>query len=373
MTKKIQKSSSFNSSSKVNSMDKIITKELDSEIKKLELAKRQFNNFYLSEKKKLITRFAHRIMVSSSGELASQLQKLHQMESEEEEKKKKKDLSLPPILPLLSTKLFDESSIDSFSSTYMVDSIHSRINSPIIEEELVGEEDTDSFKKVKKNVMFNNEVKMNEIPSKDNTSDYLYTDILPPINVIVNKAINIQKQKLTINNEPKRLAPKSTKEFLDSLDEENSGFYICTNSKGKPLCDGYDNYIVKSNQITKKSDSEPTEPIVFTNPFESVSPMLLKRPTSEMSNPVTVSVSRSNSNSFSSSVKANITTNKSLNRTKLSHASFNETSSKTRNNSTILFKQVLNTKRKEEEEKICNLQLKAQNIRSLTLKPINIY
>ena len=140
MTKKIQKSSSFNSSSKVNSMDKIITKELDSEIKKLELAKRQFNNFYLSEKKKLITRFAHRIMVSSSGELASQLQKLHQMESEEEEKKKKKDLSLPPILPLLSTKLFDESSIDSFSSTYMVDSIHSRINSPIIEEELVGEE-----------------------------------------------------------------------------------------------------------------------------------------------------------------------------------------------------------------------------------------
>ncbi len=356
-------------------MDKIITKELDSEIKKLELAKRQFNNFYLSEKKKLITRFAHRIMVSSSGELASQLQKLHQMELEEEEKKKtKKNLLLPPIVPLLSTKLFDESSIDSFSSTYMVDSIHSRINSPIIEEELVGEEDMDSFKKVKKNVMFNNEVKMNEIPSKDNTSDYLYTDILPPINVIVNKAINIQKPKLTINNEPKRLAPKSTKEFLDSLDEENSGFYVCTNSKGKPLCDGYDNYIVKSNQITKKSDSEPTEPIVFTNPFESVSPMLLKRPNSEMSNPVTVSVSRSNSNSFSSSIKANITTsNKSLNRPKLSHASFNETSSKTRNNSTILFKQVLNTKHKEEEEKICNLQLKAQNIRSLTLKPINIY
>ena len=50
MTKKIQKSSSFNSSSKVNSMDKIITKELDSEIKKLELAKRQFNNFYLKKK-----------------------------------------------------------------------------------------------------------------------------------------------------------------------------------------------------------------------------------------------------------------------------------------------------------------------------------
>lgn len=356
----------LSNSTKTSIMDKVVVKELEVELKKLDLAKRQYVAFYSCEKRKLITRFAHKLMVSSSHDLASKLERLHKAEQEEEENKKKK-FTLPAIVPQPENK-FDNYTTDSYS--YM-DSEQSLAQSPIFE--LIEEEEEPI--KIKKNVMFSNEVIEREIPTKDNLNDYLYNeDEMNQMNqnVIIAKVALVKREKTILPSiVEKKPTQLSTKEFLDSLDNENSGFYICTNSKGKPLCDGYDNYglLLKSNQ--KKTEPEPTVTGVFTNPFESITSKshtpAMKRSPSETS----TTLSRSSSTNLRKLSKIDFSNLK--NRSKLLHTtnSFNE--SKTRNNSAYLFRQVLLVKRKEEEEKICSLQLKAQNIRSLTLKPVNIY
>lgn len=368
---KIGQIKKLSNASKVSLMEKVMGKELESEIKRLELAKRQYEAFFTSEKRKLITRFAHRLMVSSSHDLAIKLEKLHK-DAEEEENKKKK-LVLPAIVPV-QNKL-DSSMSDSYYS-FTESEQSSRMASPVIEQ--IYEE---PIVKVKKNVMFSNDVIEREIPTKDNESDYLYHDYDPSSasnqNIIMAKVALVKRDRtlLPAIEEAKKPSVKSTKEFLDSLENENSGFYICTNSKGQPLCDGYDNYglLLKSNQ---KRIEEIPEATTFSNPFETVASTPatpnLKRTTSNASHLIS---SRSNSNMRKSAGSRPSDTSAlpmNKNKSKIHHVtSFNET--KMRHNSAYLFKQILLVKRKEEEEKICNLQLKAQNIRSLTLKPINIY
>ncbi len=142
------------------------------------------------------------------------------------------------------------------------------------------------------------------------------------------------------------------------------------------MCDGYDNYCILPQAITKKKDSESNESVGFINPFERLP--VTPKPNPKVQ-PLAASVNRSSSKtstqlsrSSSSIVRNSRTENTSkMSRLKSTHVSFIEP--KSRHNSAFLFKQLLLVKRKEEEEKICNLQLKAQNIRSLTLKQINIY
>ena len=124
----------LSNSTKTSIMDKVVVKELEVELKKLDLAKRQYVAFYSCEKRKLITRFAHKLMVSSSHDLASKLERLHKAEQEEEENKKKK-FTLPAIVPQPENK-FDNYTTDSYS--YM-DSEQSLAQSPIFE--LIEEEE----------------------------------------------------------------------------------------------------------------------------------------------------------------------------------------------------------------------------------------
>ena len=123
----------------------------------------------------------------------------------------------------------------------------------------------------------------------------------------------------------------------------------------------------------KKKDLEQNEPVGFTNPFERlpITPTPLAQPLLALkrsSSKTSTQLSRASSMIVRNSRAENAS---KTSRLKNAHVSFMEP--KSRHNSAYLFKQLLVVKRKEEEEKICNLQLKAQNIRSLTFKPIKIY
>ncbi len=224
MAKNSLNNKKFNNMAKSNLMDKIMEKELEFELRKLELARRQYETFHTGERKKLIKRFAHRLMISSSHDLASKLEKLHQ---EDEQDHAKKKILLPAIVPVQPVNILENTSYDSFAYS---NSDNEGMMSPVR-----SYDDFQEFKP-KKNVVFNSEVIEREIPDKDNSNVYLYENQNEPAAEIKNRNVIMTKKALIKRetsfvlpdiNEHKKTTPKSTKEFLESLNEEDSGFYIC--------------------------------------------------------------------------------------------------------------------------------------------------
>lgn len=164
-----------------------------------------------------------------------------------------------------------------------------------------------------------------------------------------------------IFDEQKKISQKNSRRFLNSLDNEKSGFYQQTNSKGEPLCDGFDNYCALLESTTKKStplskmETQKTQDSnIFRNPFDRDTPLpiLGKKHDREKIN--------EDAKYITFDFKKRIETP-------------GHNSLKKQSPSATLFKDTLRRRKLEEENKICNDTFKAQNIRSLTLETVHLY
>lgn len=146
---------------------------------------------------------------------------------------------------------------------------------------------------------------------------------------------------------------------MNSLNDENSGFYQLTNSKGIPLCDGYDNYgaLLKSTpNIPYKFDTEQVVDKSFKNPFELDDQLYMSSRKVDFDEKEEVFESNSEID-----FKRRIVTPNKPKRANLKLSS------------AAIFKNTLLNQKNIEEDKICKETFKAQNIRSLTMREVDIY
>ena len=162
-----------------------------------------------------------------------------------------------------------------------------------------------------------------------------------------------------IFNEQTKQSNRKSRKFMNSLNDENSGFYQLTNSKGIPLCDGYDNYgaLLKStpNIPYRFESGQEVDNKSFKNPFE-----LEDQPQTSRKVDFDENEEVFESNTEIDFKRKIVTPNKPKRANlKLSSAA--------------IFKNALQNQKNREEDKICKETFKAQNIRSLTMREVDIY
>ncbi|RMZ99523.1 hypothetical protein BpHYR1_006696 [Brachionus plicatilis] len=309
-------------------------KELRSELKRIELSKRQYENSYMHEQRKVITRFATKLVRSSST-----LESVISNESCSAS-------TTPSISRTPSNIFFEPRPSTSFKSLFKSADSSS--------------EASQENPKRKKSVKWNP-----ELFEKENSD---YTDISTlsiasqknkPTFYEVNKKYD--ELKLSLSNPPPKImlpqllsanrrsnteltsfkqnqgvyvdmhknSVENKKKFLKAIESDNSGFHSYS------TCLGYDNFrnlLSSSINIASKEAGEMSKSRIFTNPFNEI---LLPRAPSSM-----------RSESFSNEKK--------------------EEKSK-------MDDDFLADKKKDDDEKMYTDSFKVQNIRSLTFKQITTY
>ena len=306
-----------------NSIFSFNQKILKAEIKRIDLEKRQYENNYLHEKRKVITKFARTLALSKTlNREPTRSKSLRNESSFLSESNYQQDFKSPPSSPSYS--------INRLSS----------LNELRHEHELP--------KKKNKTVYWqDNTERLGREASQLSMEPKKESSVIFPRVMVITRNSSIGKSFLStklpdIFNEQKKLSQNNSQKFLSSLSNEDSGFYICTNSRGQPLCDGYDNYgnLLNSTPNTPYTFSNKvTEEKTFRNPFEYN--FALDLPIKKIVNfdeekqekPKKISLKPSSAN---------------------------------------LFKLKLLRRKKEEDDKICDDTFKAQTIRSLTLKEVEI-
>jgi hypothetical protein len=339
---------------KINTENSIMAtsqKWLQSELKRIDLEKRQYESNHSHEKRKIITKFAHKLMLSTSFNTNYGLK--HPGNNERTQSVSKQELNNK-----------------SSNLSSRIDAYHSMVSTPVINTQRSQHNpitDLDTWKQ-KKNVSFyNDESTQNESLAMDQHV------ILPRVvevrrsvsfaNATSNNKAAIKTRLPGIFNEQNQQSQTNSKQFLSTLNDENSGFFICTNSKGLPICDGYDNYAALMNATTNTafkfgSKSKSTNNVEASG--TSFKDLLDFTVTSVNMQPKKkVNFENDQINGSEEKPKSS----RRLSRRKMSE----------KPSSASLFKQILMHKKREEEDKICRENFKAQNIKSLTLKEINIY
>ena len=151
------------------------------------------------------------------------------------------------------------------------------------------------------------------------------------------------------------MTQKLSRKFINTLGDEDSGFFYLTNAKGLPMYDGLDNYahLQKStpnkakNRFENSGEDEikKSEKNKWKNPFDRQTPL-----------PVIIKKNKFEDNSEQDEEETTITG-----------------PGLALPNSATIFHQVLRQNMQKEEEKILKETFKAQNIRSLTMPSVDIY
>ena len=316
-----------------NSIFSFNQKILKAEIKRIDLEKRQYENNYLHEKRKVLTKFARTLTLSNA--FTTRSRSLRNESSFLSDSNYQQDFKSPPSTP--------SHSINRLSS----------LNDMRQEEELPKKKNKSVYWQDNMERLGREASQLSLEPPKKESSV-----ILPRV-MVITRSSSIGKSFLgttklpDIFNEQKKLSQNNSQKFLNSLSDDDSGFYVCTNSRGQPLCDGYDNY---GNLLNSTPNAPYTfankvaEEKTFRNPFEYNFASGLDLP-----NKKRVNFGESNDEE----VKKN-------SQGQLKKHSFKPSSAN-------LFKLNLMRRKKEEDDKICNDTFRAQTIRSLTLKEVDIY
>lgn len=313
-------------------------KELRSELKRIELCKRQYENFYLHEQRKMITKFATKIMRSSST--------LENVIGNEP--------GLGSVIPSMSrtpTNIFFEprpstsvksvfKSNDNFSEASQENPKRKKSvkwNPEVFEKENSDYTDISSLSiSVQKNKPSYYEVNKKYDELKLSLSNPPAKIMLPQL-ISSNRRSNTElsgfKQGQNFNVDLQKNSSENKKRFLRAIESDNSGFHSYN------TCLGYDNFrnlLSSSVNIGSKEASEMSKSRIFTNPFNEV---LLPRPSSSLK-----------TESFKSSDKQEEKIK--------SHGSDDD---------------LILEKKKDDDEKMYKDSFKVQNIRSLTFKHITTY
>lgn len=305
-------------------------KRLDAEMKRINMEKRQYETMHSHAKRKVITRFARKLMLTN---LHTNYSNDYVEENEEPEEKL--------VLPLINQNRHDE--YNRYSSSSRLDDDDSS--------------STQSYNQYRhSDDVFHTETPFRlrmDMEREISNISYDGQNVLQPRTVVAKRSEN--KNTLPeIFNEQKKISERNSKKFLNGLNNDDSGFYYVTNAKGVPMCDGFDNYgaLLKTNSnSTQKKFENPgvrkARKSVFRNPFERETPL----PSVNLSG------------KFESEVDATLENDDATRMIKQSLVP----------SSATLFHQILQDHEKKEEDKICKDTFKAQNIRSLTMRPVDIY
>lgn len=313
-------------------------KDLRSELKRIDLSKRQYESFYLHEQRKVITKFATKLMRSSST--------LENVISSEYG-----SASITPSISRTPTNIFFEprpsTSLKSFfksnenSSEVGQENIKRKKsvkwNPELFEKENSDYTDTSSLSIIsQKNKPSYYEVNKKYDELKLSLSNPPAKIMLPQL-ISANRRSNTElsglKQSQSFNLDVQKNTSENKRKFLRAIESDNSGFHSYN------TCLGYDNFrnlLSSSVNIGSKEATEMSKSRVFTNPFNDI---LLPRPSSSLK---------------SDSSK---TTGKDEDKTK-SHDSDDD---------------LIMEKKKDDDEKMYKDSFKVQNIRSLTFKQIITY
>lgn len=242
-------------------------KDLEFELKRIEMARRQCETFYKNERFKVITRFTRRL--SNKKSLTSV------------KANKQADTANKPLTanrePNESNESRSEDSNDDSDDDLFVNEIESpsKFMSPAKEDPFqmnsyfLLSDDPAS----KRNVRWN---ELNEEGESSSLKQHLVdrdTDLVLPELLIDSKTrseLMLRNKNYKHVHEQKKHTEMSIKKFLSSLDKEDSGFYACKNSRGQLLYSGYDNFFTlsktASNRPLKHYDPYVDIPAKFETP-----------------------------------------------------------------------------------------------------------
>lgn len=209
--------------------------------------------------------------------------------------------------------------------------------------------------------------------------------VLLPLLISSNRRSNTEIRRTRNNydyivNENSRKINDYKKQFIDLIEREDSGFFSYKDSKGQPVCLGYDNYTKRldaTSARTPRPKSNKKKQFLREEHYFSSFPTVNDQPTVSLESkntPVDVETILKRARRSSSA--------KSATRPKSSKYPLNDSNWKQANSSTISTNEstlhveddaILMQKKYDDENKLCDDTFKAQNIRSLTFKPITTY
>lgn len=312
-------------------------KELRNELKRIDLSKRQYENSYLHEQRKVITRFATKL-VRSSSTLENVIHNNNEYHS----------ASTTPSISRTPTNIFFEprpstslkslfKSNDSCSEASQDNSKRKKSvkwNPELFEKENSDYSDISTFSltsQKNKPTFYEVNKKYDELKlSLSNPPPKIMLPQLLSANRRANTELNGFKQNQSVYVDVQKSSVENKKKFLRAIESDNSGFHSYN------TCLGYDNFrnlLSSSVNIASKEAGEMSKSRVFTNPFNEI---LLPRATSSLK-----------SQSFKNDVKQD----------------------KNKLDNELLMEE----RKKDDDEKMYTDSFKVQNIRSLTFKQITTY
>lgn len=394
-------------------------KELKYELKKLELAKRQYETNHYHEQRKMITRFATKISRSSSN-----LETLFNSNNSN-------NSTTPNSTNLVAPTTTANNSTNSLTNSLRISSqFKSNNDIPVHETNpktltpiLTNSNGSNYKKKEKKNVKWNDSVvdKENDLNgnqsngSNSNFNSYSYRPSLYEMNKRYDefKLKNPYSEPNVIL--PQLIAPKRTyssrpnssngshkehlksndemskSKFLNLINEKNTVFYSYKNSKGQPVCSGYDNYIFNManakltprkpiDQTNENNDKKLFRNVLFDGPGLRRSHTTVGVPTSTaISNTISSSLLRESTNATAQALKLifyktddtpSTTRPTSQLTTTSNDTSSTKNISSTPSTTTRSYSEASLTR---EDNKLYHDSFKTQSIRSLTFKQIVTY
>lgn len=338
-----------------NGLTSLLQRRLDSKVRRIELERQQFDSQHVHSCRKVITRFARKLMLTN---LHSNFGNQQGYSNEKEESKYNDSFVLPQIhLPSNSSRLEGSTQYTSRTSNRPLSELE---NGRLFHTETPYKprDNTNYFDREISNISYDNETHGE--------------NVLMPRNLVARRNTNKAFESTNlpeIFKYQKKISQKNWRRFMNSLDNDDSGFYFVTNAKGVPMCDGYDNYgaLLKSTQnIPLQGGQTQNKQNVnknksFKDPFTRDTPfpsLFAKKSEDDFSE------CADSERDFDEIHKEDY--RKPI-----------QTPNKRRSNlvpcSANLFKEILQCRKKEEEDKIVNDTFKAQNIRSLTMRPLDIY
>ena len=278
---------------------------LKNQLKQIDMAKKNYENFYSHEKRKIINRFANSLLNLSLTDAKADLV-LPKILYQNDELSQSEPNFLDTVDDMFSTRSSSSSPtnyIERYENSFLFEPLMT-INSENIFNHLGKINEELETTKLDSSIKSSNETPKIELTKLKKTVKWVdkisgyenyEKESFKPNNLYENSKRNILKPKTdtfilpkipmskrsnseydesgrsssTLNiNEPKI---KDKQSFLSLLDKKNSGFYQYNDSKGRPLCDGYDNFgnLSKTNSTNKQNGNEGIITKGFKDPFES--------------------------------------------------------------------------------------------------------